>query len=437
MREDTAGLPREARAEQPSGSGDGALHALQVVDASDVDAVMVALRSALAGGPALLPKDFRAVRGGSRQEIAAYAHVPASVSVVIETSGSTGTPKRVALSAQALTASGTAAAQRLGGDGQWLLALPLTYVAGISVLVRSLMSGSEPVVLPPGHFDAQSFTEHVMLMTHERRYTSLVPVQLARLVEYAEDEDEDEDEEADRAVDPSVAPSGAGSARTALARLNAILIGGQALDPALALRARALGWNVVATYGSSETAGGCVYDGVPLDGVVLRVGDTGTHEIWISAPTLAQGYLGDDPQTSDRFVTEEGIRWYRTGDAGAVTDGHLTITGRLDRVLISGGLKISLDAVEAAARSIPGCATLVAVSIPNSEWGHVPALVVPGIASSPERDALDDALYDVVVAELGRAAAPRVIHHVQSLPRLGNGKVDLLKIAQMLQEIDQ
>jgi len=393
------------------------MHELAVVDASDVDAVMTALRSALAGGAALLPKDLRAVRGGSRQEIAVLAQVPTSVSVVIETSGSTGMPKRVALTAEALRASGTAAARRLGGEGQWLLALPLTYIAGISVLVRTLMSGSELVVLPAGHFDAPSFTEHVLQMTDERRYTSLVPVQLARLVEYAE---QDED-----------------SARSTIARLDAILIGGQALDPALAERARALGWNVIATYGSSETAGGCVYDGAPLDGVMVRVGDDASHEVWITGPMLAQGYLGDDAQTTDRFVTVDGTRWYRTGDAGAVTDGLLTITGRLDRVLISGGLKISLDAVEAAARTVPGCATLVAVSIPNSEWGQVPALLVPGIAPSPARDALDDALHDAVVAALGRAAAPRVIRHIESLPRLTNGKVDLVKIAQMLRERDQ
>jgi len=419
--DETAGDPNASELQSLNKT---AVHELRVVDASDVDAVMTAVRSALNGGPALLPKDLRAVRVGSSEEIALLAKAPTSVSVVIETSGSTGTPKRVALSTEALTASANAAHERLGGEGQWLLALPLTYIAGISVLVRSILSGTDPVILPAGHFDAQSFTEHVLQMTHARRYTSLVPVQLARLVEYAEEDD---------------------SARRTIARLDAILIGGQALDPALAARARLLGWTVIATYGSSETAGGCVYDGVALEGVSVRVGDPTTHEIWISGPTLALGYLGDDAQTADRFVTDGGRRWYRTGDAGEVSvgstegekNGALTITGRLDRVLISGGLKISLDAVEAAARTVPGCATLVAVSIPNSEWGQVPALVVPGIAPSADRDALDDALYDAVVAELGRAAAPRVIHHVERLPRLTNGKVDLVTIAQILRENDQ
>jgi O-succinylbenzoic acid--CoA ligase len=392
------------------------VHELRVVDASDVDAVMTALRAALNGGPALLPKDFRAVRGASSHESALLTEVAASVSVVIETSGSTGTPKRVGLSNAALTASGHAAHDRLGGPGQWLLALPLTYIAGISVLVRSLLAETEPVVLPSGHFDPSYFIEHVLQMTDARRYTSLVPVQLARLVEYAEDKE---------------------SARSAIGRLDAILIGGQALDPALASRAQGLGWNVVATYGSSETAGGCVYDGIALAGVIAKIGDPITREVWVSGATVAEGYLGDDGQTAARFVVTNDTRWYRTGDAGDLTDGVLSVTGRLDRVLISGGLKISLEAVESAARTVVGGESTVAASIPDSEWGQRPALVVAGTVGAPEREALEDALYEAVVSALGRAAAPRLIRHVSAIPRLTNGKVDLVAISQILHEADE
>lgn len=403
------------------------MHELRVVDASDVEGVMAAVRSALAGGPALLPKDLRAVRAGSTQGDSQNATVPESVALVIETSGSSGTPKRVALSAKALLASGAAAHMNLGGPGQWLLALPLTYIAGISVLVRSIMSGLEPVVLPAGHFDAQSFVEHVAKMGGPRRYTSLVPVQLARLVDHAEDEAGETRRTSDRA-DTST------SARSVIARLDALLIGGQALEPALAVRAAGLGWNVVATYGSSETAGGCVYGGVTLHGVMVRIGDPTTREVWIGGPVLAEGYLSDDAQTSERFVTSGDNRWYRTGDAGELTAGILTVTGRLDRVIISGGLKISLDAVESAARTVEGCETVVAVSIPNSEWGQCPALIVPGLVASAERDDRDDRLYDAVVAALGRLAAPRAIHHVEALPRLANGKVDLIAVSQIMRD---
>ncbi len=393
---------------------------LRVVQASDVNAVMLALRSALAGGPAVLPKDGRAARGARIPEGLGSGTpdlpelVSTSIAVVVETSGSTGTPKRVALSTAALLASAEAAHQRLGGPGQWLLALPLTYIAGITVLVRSIVAGTEPVVLPSGHFDAAFFIEHVTQMTGERRYTSLVPVQLARLVEHAEESP---------------------SAQETLRRLDAILIGGQALEPSLAKRAKALGLRIIATYGSSETAGGCVYDGIPLDGITAHIGNLATREVWLSGPVLAHGYLGDDAQTAQRFVMHEGTRWYRTGDAGELVQGVLTITGRLDRVLISGGLKISLDAVEAAARSVAGAEDSVAVSLPDSEWGQVPAIVVPGIAASSDRDALDDLLYDAVVAQLGRAAAPRVILHIARLPRLASGKVDLVAVSQIVAEV--
>ena len=406
------------------------MHELRMVDAADVNAVMLALRSALEGGPALLPKDLRAVRRGSLQDDAQISTVPKSIALVIETSGSSGTPKRVALSANALLASGAAAHENLGGAGQWLLALPLTYIAGISVLVRSIMSGQEPVVLPAGHFDAQSFVEHVAQMEGSRRYTSLVPVQLARLVDYAEDE-------AGEAQKTSDAADGSTSAGGIIARLDALLIGGQALEPSLAIRAQALGWSIVPTYGSSETAGGCVYGGVALHGVMVKIGDPATREVWISGPVLAEGYLGDDAQTSERFVTRDNTRWYRTNDAGDVTAGILTVTGRLDRVIISGGLKISLDAVESAARTVEGCETVVAVSIPNSEWGQCPALIVPGLVASRDRDDLDDRLYQAVVAALGRLAAPRVIHHVEALPRLVNGKVDLIAVSQILPDSDE
>ena len=398
--------------------GHAETHELRVVDASEIAEVSAAVRKALNGGPAVVPKDARAARIrtptlGSGAELP--TQVTSAVAVVIETSGSSGTPKRVALSRDALVASGEAAHHHLGGHGQWLLALPLTYIAGISVLVRSVLADTEPVILSSGHFHPPSFVDSVRQLTGERRYTSLVPVQLARLVEFAEDSNY-------RATGGDIA------------ELDAILIGGQALEPTLAARAQALGWNVVATYGSSETAGGCVYDGVALRGVDVKIGDRDTREVWIGGPTLALGYLGDTAQTADRFVTQGATRWYRTGDSAEVVDGRLQILGRLDRVIISGGLKVSLEAVEAAARSVESAGDAVAVSIPDSEWGQSPALIVPGIPATPEREDLDDQLYEAVVAALGRAAAPRIIRHVESLPRLSNGKVDLLAVSQILRE---
>ena len=140
---------------------------LRLVSAADPMAVMQALRGALdRSGPAVLPvaATNAAAAAGSRPSnvIGAEEHevpdtVPQSTALVIETSGSTGIPKRVMLSADAVLASVAASETALGGPGQWLLALPTHYVAGVQVLARSLAAGTTPEVLPPGPFDARAF----------------------------------------------------------------------------------------------------------------------------------------------------------------------------------------------------------------------------------------------------------------------------------------
>jgi O-succinylbenzoic acid--CoA ligase len=329
---------------------------------------------------------------------------PEGTALLIQTSGTSGKPKTVALSASALRASAVAAHERLGGPGQWLLALPLTYIAGISVLVRSIESGISPVFMPSGPFDTQTFLQCVKEMTGDRRYTALVPVQLARVLDEAEDNTE---------------------AAETLRSVDAVLIGGQALEPELRERAQNLGVNIVATYGSSETSGGCVYDGVPLSGVALTIDDH-SGEILISAPQLATEYVGDPERTTNTFQKRNGTMWYRTGDVGNLENGVLTVLGRRDRVITSGGLKVDLDAVEAVVRGIEGCSQAVVIHIPDSEWGSRPAVVIPGNAPHAE---LHANVYDEIVAELGRVAAPKVVCFITEIPRLSSGKPDLLALS--------
>lgn len=391
-----------------------------VLDAADVAGVNAALGRALAGGPAVLVQDARARRLAGEGAATDLSSVPDGIALLIQTSGSTGTPKTVALSAEALRSSSAAVLSRLGGAGQWLLTLPLSYIAGLSVLVRSAASGVEPVVMPSGPFDARTFTDAAELLNHERRYTSLVPVQLMRLLdEMSEDE----------------------HVATVVRRFDAILIGGQALEPSLRQRAEQAGLVVVETYGSSETSGGCVYDGLPLDGVHVRVDKNG--EVLLSGSTLAWGYLGNEELTADRFVELDGERWYRTGDGGAVEGGSLSISGRLDRVIISGGLKISLDAVAESAAKATGIMQAVAVNIPDSEWGERPGVVVTvdtsilagsSASESSEGDTPPSAyaaVYDAVVAELGRAAAPKTVEVVEHIPLLESGKPNLVALREL------
>ena len=357
---------------------------LRAVSDADPAAVLVALRDALAGGPAILP-------GSPRTELPEA--VDQRVAVVIETSGSTGAPKRVALSANALLASAAASESSLGGPGQWMLALPTHYIAGINVLVRSLAAGFEPVYFGSGHFDATEFAEASRTMDGPLRFTSLVPAQLARIVDAADDD-----------LD----------LLAAMRRFDRILVGGQATPPALLARAIELGLNVTRTYGSSETSGGCVYDGIPIGTVEARIVD---GQVELAGPVLADGYLGDPATTEAAFSMHGGKRWYRTGDAGEVVGRALRVTGRLDNVIISGGEKVSLDAIERVVHAIDGLADAVAVGSPSEEWGEVPVVFTSGHATLAVVKA-------AVIGTLGRASAPVALVRVESLPQLPSGKPD-------------
>lgn len=332
------------------------------------------------------------------------------IAVVVETSGSTAAPKRVLLSASALRASAEASAAALGGHGRWVLALPAHYVAGVQVLVRGIMAGTPPVVMPPAEpFTAEAFADTTMRLMRLRdalpRYTSLVPVQLARVVEAAE-------------ADPS------GHLARNLAFYAAILVGGQRVDPALVERAAAFGARVVRTYGSSETAGGCVYDGRPLPGVLAREVD---GELQLGGPTLADGYLDDPDRTAAAFETDaRGIRWYRTGDLGSIgDDGVLRVTGRVDDVITSGGVKVVLGEVERAIQGVPGLGDAIAVAVPDPEWGERVAIVAPSAGE------LGTGLLEAVRTATDAAGLPPAARPVRvvpapagDLPRLASGKPD-------------
>jgi O-succinylbenzoic acid--CoA ligase len=364
--------------------------ALLTVDPVDWRGVHAALRARLAGdGPAVFP--VAAPQGDIP------ASVPDATALVIQTSGSTGRPKRVALGEAALRASAEATDAALGGRGQWLLCLSPVFVAGSQQLVRSIIADTEPVAGPLAGFDAAAFVSAAREMTASRRYSALVPAQLARLVEAGV---------SSRAV------------RHAVAGFDALLVGGQALPAGVAAPARDLGYRIVRTYGSSETATGCVYDGRPIGQTRVRVVD-GVLEI--SGPTLAEGYLGDPDATTSAFRVDAGVRWYRTGDRAELgADGTVRVLGRADNVLISGGVKVPLDRVEAIIRELPGLAEAVVVRAPSEQWGEVPVVVAGETAAS----ALLEVVRRRVGEELGPAARPAAIVVVDALPLLATGKPD-------------
>ena len=322
------------------------------------------------------------------------------IAVVVSTSGTTGVPKGAMLTASALTASAEATHRRLGGPGRWLLALPAYHVAGLQVLVRSVVAGTTPVAVSAG-FDEAELASAVASLGSGRRYASLVAAQLDRALR-----------------DPAAA--------AALASLDAVLIGGGPMPQGVAERASAARISVVRTYGMSETAGGCVYDGVALDGVRVRVERSATSNdgrVVLGGATLAKGYR--NAVQPDPFA-EPG--WFRTDDIGAVDDsGVLRVLGRVDDAISTGGLTVLPQLVEAALARHPAVADCAVFGVADERLGErvVAAIVVATACAAPTLAELRAH----VASTLPSTAAPREVHIVDELPRRGIGKVDRRELA--------
>ena len=318
------------------------------------------------------------------------------VALVIATSGTTGVPKGAMLTASALIASASASHDRLGGPGTWLLALPGYHIAGMQVLVRSVLAGTIPVELDiSAGFDPAELPRAVDQLGSGRAYIAMVAAQLAKALENPE-------------------------AVAALTQLDAVLLGGGPAPATVLAAAADAGISVVRSYGSSETAGGCVYDGVPLDGVRLRIDetdDTGTGRIVVGGPTLAKGYR--NPPRPDPFA-EPG--WFLTSDLGVLESGVLRVAGRADDAISTGGLTVLPESVEAVLVRHPAIADCAVFGVPDDRLGQrVAVAVIVDTFSDPPTLA---ELRDFVSQTLDRTAAPRELHIVDDLPRSGIGKLD-------------
>lgn len=364
--------------------------------------LLPAFAAALAGTTPLLPY----AASGTTAAYPTGGAVPDGVGLVVGTSGSTGTPKLAMLTGAALRASGTATHEHLGGLGQWLLAMPATHVAGVQVLLRSLLAGTTPAVLDlTAGFTASGFAAAVATMTGPRCYSAVVPTQLSRLL-----------------ADPA--------ATEAAASLHGLLVGGAGTPPTLLAAARRAGIRAVTTYGMSETAGGCLYDGIPLS-----VSDVRLHHgrMVLGGETLALGYLGRPDLTARSFSTDTaGRRWFETDDAGHQdADGRWHVDGRLDDLIVTGGLKVAPRAVEeAVAQHLTGVLDCVVLGVPDPEWGQAVAAVVvlpPGTAAPTVA-----ALRDLLRGSLPAHALPRHVLALDAIPVRGPGKPDRTALAALL-----
>ena len=432
------------------------------------------------------PADPHAMLGAFEQLLGRYAagagvegvEAEEPIALVVGTSGSTGTPKRTALTARALAASAAATENFFDSNSdaasQWLLALPAHYIAGAQVLARSVLAGTAPViarsVTEPVHFSPEVFLQAVERMSSARRFISLVPTQLHKLLESAD-----------------ANPSLGAEIHEALGSFTGILLGGAPASADLLAASTTLGLNTVTTYGSAETAGGCVYSGAVLPGVrVELVPEEGMPEegmpeegmptapdiegkpaqvgrIWISGAHLASGYIGDAARTAEHFFTAaDGTRWYRTDDYGLLSPAHgpdstardpdsavhgseprLQVLGRSDDVLISGGVKISARAVATVLEEHPAVREACVIGLPDARWGTAIAAAVTlvpsaGAAAAPTENnpALNEDLCALLRArcaeKLGAPAAPKQLSILPDFPLTSTGKPDRAKIYSIL-----
>jgi O-succinylbenzoic acid--CoA ligase len=339
------------------------------VDATPGWPFVDALRRAWDAGDAVLPVDPRLPATAARRLVDAMRPgepVEPGDALVVVTSGTTGEPKGAVLTHDAIRASAVATSARLSVDpasDRWLSCLPLAHVGGLSVVTRALLTGT-PLTFDP--YDAR----------HPATLVSLVGTQLARID---------------------------------VRRFRAVLLGGSAPPadrPA----------NCIATYGMTETGSGVVYDGLPLDGVEVRVQD-GSGELLVRGPMLLRAYRdGTDPR--------DATGWFPTGDAGGVdADGIVHVDGRIAEVIVTGGEKVWPEPVERVLASVSGVADVAVAGRPDAEWGErVVAFVVPE-ADPPDPDLLLGALRDAVKAELPPWCAPKELVLVAALPRTALGKV--------------
>jgi len=290
---------------------------------------------------------------------------PSRNEIVVYTTGSTGNEKAITLTKENLLASARASNKYLGAKpGEtWSLLLPTNHIAGINVLVRSVELGTDPV----GVEDLAD-------------YTAIVPTQLFKAL------------------------NGDFQLLAHLKNCKAVLVGGAATPENLIAEAKAAGIKIVTTYGSTETCGGCIYDGRPLEGIETRINKDGLLEV--KGPMV--------------FISD----WYTTSDLAEIVDGQIKILGRNDDVIISGGENISLNQIEQLLQDKFTGINFVAVGAPDPKWGTKLCLLSDGNVEF-------DLISDFLIKAIGNYVVPKEYVSQTTIPLMGIGKVDRVAVQQL------
>lgn len=325
-----------------------------------------------------------------------HTHVPSRVSLVVSTTGSSGLVKEVGLSASALLTSARAANNFLAASfgNSWSLLLPLNHIAGVNVLIRSLELGTEPIDLH--NLDLRNRDGELPKVD----FTAIVPTQLFKAL------------------------NGDDHLLAHLIGAKAVLIGGAPISTDLIAQAKMAGINLVTSYGMTETAGGFIYNGVPLAESEIKL--TSQNCLAIKGSVLASTYIGAEPLWQTQF--EDG--WFITKDLAKFEGEKLVVIGRSDDVIISGGENISLDAVEGALAARFTGKTFGALAKNDARWGDALHVAIVGEDLPAESE-----INDFLVEKFGVSAKPKGFLYPPELPLIGIGKVDRKKLMQLIAEV--
>ena len=338
---------------------------------------------------------------GNKYETAIDVSIPCVIEsgLLVCTSGSTGNPKAVEISAAALLSATKLVNAKFENPASWLLAINPAFIGGAMVIARAITQDQkwEYGLDENGKFSPEIFAgiAQTFIAQNGRVRTSLVAAQLSALI--AQDH------------------------INLLKKFDAILVGGGQMSPEVYKNLKDDGVNLIRTYGMTETCGGVVWDGKALDDVSIRIenpANGGAGRISINSPSNATCYHGNSEGIKQLNEITFNNNWIMTQDIGTYENTTLKVIGRSDDIVISGGVNVSVHAIENVLRDQPGVEDAVVFAMPDKIWGTIVAAVIVGNAELL-------VLQDAVEKELGSPAKPRIIKFAHELPLLPNGKIDV------------